>query len=493
MIKGLFRDVRRLPLFHSKQSLGAFICAVVSLLVLAVSEMGYSELKHSFTAVEVNDKQKANLQQLLTLLVDAETGSRGYLLTGDAKYLDPYRKAMESIPTLLDSLRDNYHADPHMVKVISALGRNVNAKITEMDITVRLRRDGMIDATRAVVESDIGRQRMEQIRKTVADLSELQRSEDTGTRNQWLRQALWVRLGVAVTTALSLLTFFYYAQYYGRMAAEKEHEAKLIELERAKLESEVERRTADLTELAIHLQRVREDERAKLARELHDELGALLTAAKLDLTALRMELKQAPPSSQERIRQLADTLTEGIQLKRRIIEDLRPSILNHLGLVAALQNLADDFAERSGLDVDTRLDPAVRVDPQAGIALYRIVQEALTNVEKYSKARHIHIELDARPTDTVLRVHDDGVGFDPASVARSGAHGLAGMRHRALALRGHLSIRSRPGRGTLVEVVLPATEAEAGPAGNPPASWGAAPPGEPAAEAARPQQPALLG
>lgn len=465
MFKGLFKDMRRWPLFHSKQSLGAFICAVVSLLVLAVSEMGYNELKSSFTVVEVNDKQKASLQQLLTMLVDAETGSRGYLLTGDPKYLDPYRKAMESIPTLLDSLRDNYQADPQMAKVISALGRNVNAKITEMDITVRLRRDGLIDATRAVVESDIGRQRMEQIRKTVSDLSALQRQEDLDSRSHWLRQALWVRLGVAVTAALSLLTFFYYAQYYGRMAAEKDREAKLIEQERAKLESEVERRTADLTELAIHLQRVREDERAKLARELHDELGALLTAAKLDLTALRMELKQAPPSSQERIKQLADTLTQGIQLKRRIIEDLRPSILNHLGLVAALQNLADDFAERSNLAVEARLDPAVRVDPQAGIALYRIVQEALTNVEKYSKAKSIQIELDARPNDTVLRIHDDGVGFDPATAVRSGTHGLAGMRHRALALRGQLRIHSRPGRGTLVEVVLPAADNEPSAAG----------------------------
>lgn len=487
MFKGLFRDLRRWPLFHSKQSLGAFICAVVSLLVLAVSEMGYSELKHSFTAVEVNDKQKANLQQLLTLLVDAETGSRGYLLTGDAKYLDPYRRAMESIPALLDSIRDHYVADPDMVKVVSALGRNVNAKITEMDITVRLRRDGMTDATRAVVESDIGRQRMEQIRRTVADMGALQRREDVERRNKWLRQALWVRLGVAVTTALSLLTFFFYARYYGRVAAEKEHEAKLIELERAKLESEVARRTADLTELAIHLQRVREDERAKLARELHDELGALLTAAKLDLTALRMELKQAPPSSQERIRQLAETLTQGIHLKRRIIEDLRPSILNHLGLVAALQSLADDFAERSGLAVEARLDPAVRVDPQAGIALYRIVQEALTNVEKYSKARHIHIDLNARPTDTVLRIHDDGVGFDPATAVRSGTHGLAGMRHRALALRGQFTVHSRPGRGTLVEVVLPVTP-DSEPATSTPVP--AAPAAQP--EPARLSQPASV-
>lgn len=462
MLRNVWTDLRHWSLLQSKQSLGAFICAVVSLLVLAVSEMGYNELKQSFTAIEANDRQKASLQQLLTLLVDAETGSRGYILTGDAKYLDPYRKAMESIPSVLDSLRDAYHADLNTAKVMSALGRNVNAKITEMDITVRLRRDGMLDATRAVVESDIGRQRMEDIRKTVADLGGLQHREDLDRRSRWLRQALWVRVGVAVTTALCLLTFFYYAQYYGRMAAQKDDEAKLIELERAKLEDEVQRRTADLTELATHLQRVREDERAMLARELHDELGALLTSAKLDLTALRMELKQAPPSSQERIRQLADTLTQGIQLKRRIIEDLRPSILNHLGLVPALQILADEFAERSGLKVDARLEPAVRLDPQAGIALYRIVQEALTNIEKYSKAKHIQIELDARPTDIVLRIQDDGIGFDPTTALRGRTHGLAGMRHRALALRGQFTIHSRPGRGALVEVVLPIAENEPG-------------------------------
>src|SRR5574341_2272144 len=142
-----------------------------------------------------------------------------------------------------------------------------------------------------------------------------------------------------------------------------------------------------------------------------------------------MELgQQAQPSTQSRIKQLGETLNEGIELKRRIIEDLRPSILNHLGLVPALQSLADDFAERSGLEVESRLDPAVNLDPQAGIALYRIVQEALTNVEKYSKASRIQMELEARPNDIVLRIQDDGIGFDPAHAPRSGAHGLAGKR-----------------------------------------------------------------
>ena len=130
--------------------------------------------------------------------------------------------------------------------------------------------------------------------------------------------------------------------------------AAALRFERDRLEVEVERRTRDITQIANHLQTAREDERSSLARELHDELGGLLTAAKLDVARMRSRLAAAPPEVLERMMHLVKTLDEGIALKRRIIEDLRPSSLSNLGLKAALEILCTEFAERSELEVEHR-------------------------------------------------------------------------------------------------------------------------------------------
>lgn len=456
----LWSELRRW--LGASQMLGAFVCAVVSLLVLGVSEVGYSQLRSGFSDYETSHREENDLRLLMSMLIDAEGGQRGYLYTGEESYLKSYEEAVAHVPGMITSLRERYQKESHALALVATISRATNAKLTEMDITIRLRRDGLLDATRAVVASNLGIAKMDTIRLAVRDLATLQAEERARQRESWMRMALWVRLGVALTAALSLVTFFFYASHYGRLAQRKAAQARYMASQRLQLEREVERRTAELNDLAAHLQRAREDERASLARELHDELGALLTTAKMDLSALRMELKQSAPQTLPRLAQLTDTLQEVITLKRRIIEDLSPSMLKHLGLVPTLQQLADDFSERSGLEVVARLDERVAPDPQASIALYRTVQEALTNVEKYARARRVQIELEARPADTVLRIRDDGIGFDATQALRSGAHGLMGMRHRATALRGELRVHSRPGRGTLVEVVLPWTpESEA--------------------------------
>ena len=213
--------------------------------------------------------------------------------------------------------------------------------------------------------------------------------------------------------------------------------------------------TAPARELAQHLQAAREEERARLARELHDELGALLTSAKLDASRLRSRLALAPPDTLERLAHLVETLDQVISLKRRITEDLRPSALTHLGLPAALEMAAREFAQCSGLAVHTALEP-VRLGPTAEMAVYRLVQEALTNVARHAGARHVWLHLAERHGQVEAGVRDDGQGFD-AHAVRPSAYGLLGMRFRAEAERGALTIRTAPGRGTRVRVRLPCT------------------------------------
>lgn len=206
-------------------------------------------------------------------------------------------------------------------------------------------------------------------------------------------------------------------------------------------------------QLAQHLQAAREDERARLARELHDELGALLTSAKIDAARLKSRLAGAPPETLERLAHLGQTLDRVISLKRRITEDLRPSALMHLGLVAAIEIAAREFAQCSGIVVHAELSP-VRLSPSAELAVYRLVQEALNNIAKHAGARQVWLCLGERGDRIEASVRDDGQGFDAQRVS-SCAYGLLGMRFRAEAEGGTLSLQTAPGLGTRVGVSLP--------------------------------------
>jgi signal transduction histidine kinase len=219
------------------------------------------------------------------------------------------------------------------------------------------------------------------------------------------------------------------------------------------LDALVRQRTLQLTELTHHLQTAREDERSRLARNLHDDLGALLTSAKLDAARIRPRLAGAPPEALERLAHLVEMLNGAIALGRRIIEDLRPSTLNNLGLAATLEILAREFAERSGVEVHCTLTPAP-LEASAELVVYRLVQEAVTNISKYAAARHVWLDMAPRGRQVEVRVRDDGVGFDPA-VQRGSAYGLVGMRYRVEAVQGTLEVLSAPGQGTVLRVRLP--------------------------------------
>ena len=196
-----------------------------------------------------------------------------------------------------------------------------------------------------------------------------------------------------------------------------------------------------------------EEERARLARDLHDELGALLTAAKLDAARLKSRLGVLTPEAAERLLHLNQTLNSGIALKRRIIEDLRPSSLSNLGLVAALEIQAREFSDRSGIPVDVILEP-VPLQPSSELMVYRLVQEAFTNIAKYAQANRIEVKLWTQAGQVHVSVRDDGVGFD-TGLPRTSAHGLLGMRYRVEAEGGVMTLQSAPGQGTEVYARLP--------------------------------------
>ncbi len=210
--------------------------------------------------------------------------------------------------------------------------------------------------------------------------------------------------------------------------------------------------------LASYLQALAEKEKSEIARTLHDELGGLLTAAKMDLSWLQSRVQA--PELQERLAQLGGVLDEAMSLKRRVVEDLRPSLLDHFGLPTALRTYVDAVCAKAGLKTQIEIAEAAQALPrEMAIALFRIVQEGLGNIIRHAGAKRVCLVLSSDPRRHEVTLTDDGGGFDLGAVeenARLGkTFGLTGMRQRAHAFGGDLHIDSAVGCGTTLRVRVP--------------------------------------
>lgn len=444
--------VRRLP--RSRWALPMALAAV--LLVLIINELAYHRASAALAVLDERVELRRDVQLLVRRISDAESGQRGFLLTGREEYLEPYERSLGSVRMLARNVAQGYAGDadaaPHLAAIVAA----ADAKMSEMETVLKLHREGRHETWQALLGTNIGKEQMDEVRSATDRLFALESSRIVAGRDgvaDTLRISRLALNAMAVLGTLAMVLFLRQSRAFDK--AQLRHAAEL-QTERDRLEREVELRTADLNELAHHLQSAREDEKARLARELHDELGALLTAAKLDAARLKRSLGGPVTESEARLAHLSATVNQGIELKRRIIEDLRPSALATLGLAAALAILAREFAQRSEIAVDTELQE-LALDERSAIAVYRLVQESLTNIAKHAQARSVHIVLrqaGGAPAGVEVEVRDDGVGFDPGAV-RGSQHGLLGMRHRVQALHGRLQLDSSPGGGTRLLAWLP--------------------------------------
>jgi signal transduction histidine kinase len=436
-----------------KMAISLLLAILAALILIGINETGYNRSSAALDDIAKASDTRSALNRLLQHALDAETGSRGYLLTGDPRYLEPYNAAVTEITQNLDNLRLLYTASADEFATLSQLGRNVQRKLAEMELSVRMRKQGNEEAWKFVLMTDVGKEHMDAIREQATKLIDASAARMEVSQVQVRRSLLLSRIGIAAVTLAGLLAFYLYLRQGTTLKLAGEEQQRILQQERDLLERQVRERTATLAELATHLQQVREEERGHLARELHDELGALLTAAKLDVARLKSKLGTQAPEFAQRLQHLTETLNSGIALKRRIIEDLRPSSLFNLGLTASLEILAREFAERSGIDVATNLEP-VELDDSSQLTVYRLVQESLTNVGKYAQAEQVDISVRNQSGQIEVVIKDNGKGFEMADV-RTATHGLAGMKHRVEAAGGRLGVESAPGEGTRISALLP--------------------------------------
>jgi signal transduction histidine kinase len=429
------------------------LAVLAAAILIFINEAGFQLSTQAAASLEEAQETRGSVTKMLEHMLEAETGQRGYLLTGNPKYLEPYDAAILDINQTLDTLRRLYTAYPQEHTEFAALSRNVSRKLAEMDLSVRMRKQGNEDAWKFVLTTDVGMDQMNTIRSQIVKLRQSSNQKMRLTQTQIARSLQLSRIGIALMALAGLLAFYMYLRQTRALLDAGRREQQALQRERDQLDREVKDRTATLAELATHLQQVREDERGHLARELHDELGALLTAAKLDVARMKSRLGSISPEASERMQHLIEILNSGIALKRRMVEDLRPSSLSHLGLVASLEILAREFEDQSGLSITTDLE-MVELGGAAQLTVYRLVQEALTNMGKYAEASHAEISLHNFDGYITVEVKDDGMGFDTMQI-KAASHGLSGMRHRVEAAAGRLTVTSSPGKGTSILAVLP--------------------------------------
>ncbi|HVO90377.1 MAG TPA: CHASE3 domain-containing protein [Casimicrobiaceae bacterium] len=434
--------------------------AVVSLSILGFSELGYRRLDFANRAMSTALETQATLNEVLVLITEAETGQRGFLLTGDPSYLKPYRAAVPNVERALERLRDLLvlGGSNTMLERSGRLTNLIGQKLNELETTLTLNEKSGRVAAFQLLDTGIGQRTMDQIRvEARAILDELRQSAENGGA-RWTRDIEFARIGMLTMTAFTVALLVVVWSLARREIAAREEKRQMLVEERTHLETEVSARTAELWELSNYLQSVREEEKSRLARDIHDELGGILVGAKMDVSWVRDRVRDRDPEAAAKLERALQMLDEGVEMKRRVIEELRPTLLDNLGLAAAIEWQVKQTCERANLNCALNL-PEVdeSMPPQVTIALYRIAQEAMTNIVKYARARNVDVDLVETPQSVSLMIADDGVGLPAGADTNALSHGISGMRQRVRALNGEFRIRGKPGVGTTIEINIPLT------------------------------------
>jgi len=417
-------------------------CVAVAAMVF-ISEGSYMQSSHTLDRLGAMEVVPTSLQQLQWGVVDIEAAQK-FDTSGDTAHtrqeqLLAYGRAAQAIAGALTALDFYYTKQAEPKALLTELHRLTEARLAG--------------------RGDADPKQLAAIRTLSAQLLQFEANKVADGRVSLYSTLMLGRIGVASLSAIGLLALLIVLRQTRALEAERREQRRLMLAAHDLLQIEIVERTEELTRLTHHLQTAREDERHRLARDLHDEMGALMTSAKLDAARIRSRLSALlipAPEALERLSHLTETLNQGIALKRRIVEDLHPSSLSMLGLVATLEIMGREFAASSGLQVTCKLEP-VHLCASANLMIYRLMQEATTNISKYAHATHVWLGMERRDGQVEVTVRDNGVGFDTRMSARSSGHGLVGMRFRVEAEGGSMSIVATPGLGTLITARLPET------------------------------------
>ena len=414
-----------------------------------------------------------DIQNIQSMLYEAESAQRGFLYTADTEYALPLRENSALIGSALAKLRLSLASEPLQQRALDRITELSQEKLSRMNVTVALQESGQAEAARAIVLTHRGKGLMAEIDAEIARFVAAESKTLERHLGVWENIQLGVRwgfVGILFLNAMMILAgsvVIIRGLARERAGLERESEGAVRESEGVERHDQRERefaaeavwRAEELRALSAHLLTLQENERYTVARELHDELGGTLSAIKLDIImAKEAAAKRNDEKSAARLQRAHTSIDGAVQFVRRLIEDLRPTLLDNLGFDAALRSMAEQFGDRCAVACAITLpEGELDLTPAQSIAMYRICQEALTNVMKYAKAKQVNISLANDGAQWTLVIADDGVGINADSTQpnRRFAHGLLGMRERVVALSGQFNINGSAGVGTTLTATFP--------------------------------------
>jgi signal transduction histidine kinase len=443
--------------------LGRWYVAVPPFLIISflaalffVTGEGQERLREAGERMQKSAAREHSIDELQNSLARSVAAQRSYLLTSDERYVQAFGRVVTEVEPRLESLRLAYADSDDAVGGIHDLQVMIGKRLADLSMVATIQKTQGIAAAVALVKTSVGSDAGVIIGDILDGLRDREAVEHRAAGSHWessLSLSRWITLTGTILNMLlvGVASRLVYLDIRRRAALTAELRDQKLQLER-----EVEARTRELVELSTHLQNVAEREKASLARELHDELGGLLVGARMDISWAEQHLAKDDPDLKLRLHRVQQSLSASVDLKRRIIEELRPTLLDNVGLFAALRWQFKETCGSAGLKcIESYPDEEPRFKSEASIALFRIAQEAFSNVLRHSQAKTADISLDMDDETLLMRIADDGVGIPVGQLTAIASHGLASMRHRVRALGGRLDVRSPASGGTLLIVQIP--------------------------------------
>jgi signal transduction histidine kinase len=430
------------------------IALVLSVMAALINQHGLEQARKLADQQRAASHQRTQIIELLSLFKDIETGQRGYVITGRESFLEPYQVATKELPVLLTSLLlSKQQIEGYSWGELEAVAASRQAFAAQAIAERRDKGEAVLQDTKLFEQGKLAMDKLRLQLGTLEDLlgkrveSMTQLAEEERVRSielQWLST-----LAAGLLVAFSLAFWLFERRRNKLLLSELANSNELLESRVQRRTQQLEVASSQIRSFGAESQRRIESERKRLSREVHDQIGQVFTGIKMILNTL------TPGSlAEDQQKALASALDMGINTTRRIAAELRPPLLDDLGLRAALDLYLRTQVVPAGMSFDLDIPSDHGLNGEQSTQLFRIAQEASTNSIRHGHASHISILLQIKPDVWEMQVDDDGIGVDTTQI-RAGALGLVGIQERAQMLGGDATVKRRPEGGTRVEVHIP--------------------------------------
>lgn len=437
------------------------IALLVAVSTIVVTDYLILKIQEQNARIDIVRNNINQLNQLKENLFRAESSQRGYLLTMDQGFVLPFDYALDKAKKNVDAIQANVaqvingQELTKTVEMVEEVSASLEAKASEMRLTITLAQSDKLKEAKTILKIGEGADEAEKI-VSLSEALIVSESKRLATFEENRESTIFfTRIEIVFSSLLLIsLVVFVIRQQLKELSLRSELQKKLTE-ENERYQQEFKNQRKLLHRLALDHQADAERERQKLARELHDELGSILTAAKMDITWTIKKVANDYPDIADKLKKTNKYIDQGIGFKRQLVQDLHPSMIASFGFWPAIENFVEEAAERNHWELTFEVPEGnPELNETISLIAYRVLQESLNNASKYAQASKVSVHMITDDRYLKIEVTDNGVGADLDALDNS-SHGLSGMRHRVLAIGGRFEVTSQPGKGMFTHALLP--------------------------------------